>query len=271
VTLLNKTIKVMTFNLRKINEVDEVNIWHNRVERAARMILKHDMLVMGAQEAWPSMLKDLKPHLPDYTWLGDDEREDRRLGWRAPIFYKHKILEVVDQGIFWLSEEPEVYGSMGWDTVSPRVCVWVRFRFKEQTGQEFWHFNTHLDHKGIEARVRGISMIWQAIREKRKEADLPVVLTGDFNSRPTSDVIRFLHGEMELFGERAQLTDAFSILDAPAGRTAHGFRGGAEGNSIDYIFVSSEVRVQSVMVDREMIDGAYPSDHYPVKAEIRLP
>jgi endonuclease/exonuclease/phosphatase family metal-dependent hydrolase len=268
---MNKAITVMTFNLRKINEIDDENNWHHRVERAAQMIMKHDPLVMGAQEAWPSMLKDLKPHLPGYTWLGDDEREDGRLGWRAPIFYKYKMLEVVDQGIFWLSEEPGVYGSKSWDTVTPRVCTWVRFRFKEQPQQEFWHFNTHLDHKGIEARVRGISMIWKAIQANRLEADLPVVLTGDFNSRSTSDVIQFMHGEMELFGDRAQMTDAFSILNAPAGRTAHGFRGGEEGNSIDYIFVSPGVQVLSVMVDREMIDGAYPSDHYPVKVEIHLP
>jgi endonuclease/exonuclease/phosphatase family metal-dependent hydrolase len=92
---------------------------------------------------------------------------------------------------------------------------------------------------------------------------IPAVLTGDFNCGPESDVITIL--------DQSGFINAYSILSgksASVGQTFHGFNGGDTGEPIDYIFVTPEVQITSVQVDRSMYNGRYPSDHYPVTARV---
>jgi endonuclease/exonuclease/phosphatase family metal-dependent hydrolase len=263
-------LKVMTFNLRTIAPKDGDNIWANRVGRVAAAILQHRPLVFGTQEGHLSMLEDLGPHLPGYAWLGEG-REVGRSGEHCAVFYRKDELEATEQGQFWLSEQPSEPGSKGWDTMCPRICTWARFRFIQDPHRQFILFNTHLDHKGQEARRHGIVMVWQAIRKEREASGLPIIVTGDFNSQPQSEVVQFMRGQLELEGERMDMTDAYSVYPEPIGRTAHSFNGGKDGNPIDYIFTTSDITIQSVVIDREPYEGGFPSDHYPIIAEVSLP
>lgn len=263
-------ISVMTFNLRNCMARDGDNIWANRIERAARAIRDNDPLIVGTQEGYRVMLDDLDSRLSGYAWLGDG-REEGREGEHCAIFYRNEEVEVLDQGQFWLSEQPDQVGSKGWDAQCTRICTWAHFRSLREGKREFVVFNTHLDHRGQQAREQGIALIWRAIKEQRDTKRLPIILMGDFNVDPTNPVVQFLRGYAALGGESAQMTDAFSAMDGPVGATFHGFRGGVDGRPIDYIFVTPDVRVLQTKVDRRMIDGGYPSDHYPVTANLRLP
>jgi endonuclease/exonuclease/phosphatase family metal-dependent hydrolase len=263
-------LKVMTFNLRTIAVKDGDNIWANRVGRVAAAIKQHRPLVFGTQEGHLSMLQDLEPHLPGYAWLGEG-REVGRSGEHCAIFYRKDELEAVEQGQFWLSEQPDEPGSKGWDTMCPRICTWARFRHVQAPHRQFVFFNTHLDHKGQEARRRGIAMVWRAIRKERDASGLPILLSGDFNSQPQSEVVRFMRGQLTLEGETMAMTDAYSVYPEPIGRTSHPFSGDAEGNPIDYIFTTPDIVIRSVIIDRGQYEGGYPSDHYPVIAEVTLP
>jgi endonuclease/exonuclease/phosphatase family metal-dependent hydrolase len=98
-----------------------------------------------------------------------------------------------------------------------------------------------------------------------------MMLTGDFNAKPEINTIMFMRGQKVLSDERVEMTDAYSIMNGPINKTVHGFRGDIEGDPIDYIFVTPEVKVLRVKVEREQIKGGYPSDHYPVIAELQLP
>lgn len=246
---------IMTFNLRVDVPSDRENSWANRADKAAEIIEKHDPSIIGIQEGLSYMLSDIEVRLGSYQYLGQG-REVGNKGEFSAIFYKKDILNVVNQGQFWISEQPAVPGSKSWDSDFPRVCTWGHFQFNKYPEKEFFVYNTHLDHISQEAREQGVRMIWEVISTHNKN-DRPFFLTGDLNATPENSVITFLNSKQ-------QLVDAYSILEGDVGSTFHNFSGETDGQPIDYIFVSKEVQLHNTIVDRSKINGSFPSDHYPV-------
>ncbi|XID96102.1 endonuclease/exonuclease/phosphatase family protein [Paenibacillaceae bacterium WGS1546] len=265
-------MKVMSFNLRYDNPEDGADAWPNRAHRVADAVRKADPTLIGTQEGLLHMLEDLRDRLPGYAWLGEG-REGGVRGEHNAIFYKQAEFEALDSGQFWLSEDPSAPGSKGWDGYCPRICTWAHFRSLRCPGAEGLIYNTHLDFAGRIARERGAALIWRAMKAHVARTSLPAILTGDFNAYPDSAPIRFLRGETASDGERPNLRDAYTLLGPNAiGCTAHEFNGGVGGQPpIDYIFATPDVELVSVEIERGRFDGAYPSDHYPVVAVVRLP
>jgi endonuclease/exonuclease/phosphatase family metal-dependent hydrolase len=262
-------IRVMTFNLRTLlMKGDGDNFWTNRVEKAAAVIRANDPLLVGTQEGFASMLEEVAVHLPGYAWFGWGRDADQG-GETCSILYKPSELDLVESGRFWLSEEPEVPGSKSWDSALPRTCAWGKFRSRRQPERQLVMFNTHLDRRGKQARDQGIRLIWQKMQSMRKPG-CPMILTGDFNSYPQSDVVQFMRGQLAFDEHTVDMIDAYSVIAGSPGLTSHGFAGGEDGEPIDYIFVSPDVRVRQVAVDRRKVDEGYPSDHYPVFADVIL-
>ena len=265
----NLELKMMTFNLRVYVPQDGENSWPYRINKVARMITDHSPLVVGTQEGAHFMLKDIDSSLPDYRWTGQGRRGGMKDEFCA-IYYRHGELDIVDEGQFWLSETPEEQGSVSWNSNYPRICTWAHFRVKA-TDQAFIFYNTHLDHISQEARENGIQLIWERISKHYEEKNLPIILTGDFNSKPDNLVVQFLRGEKEIASSKAILKDAYSVLEGELGSTYHHeFSGEKTGEPIDYIFTTPNVEIIKTEVDRRMIDGGYPSDHYPVISTLRF-
>ena len=61
--------------------------------------------------------------------------------------------------------------------------------------------NTHLDHECAEARKLGLEQILAHLRAEKAFADVPVILSGDFNAEPDSE-------EMKPLRETAGLVNA---------------------------------------------------------------
>ena len=64
-----------------------------------------------------------------------------------------------------------------------------------------------------------------------------------------------------------------AILITGAGRTrcpGPGFSGKTKGEPIDYIFTSRDLVLREVRLHQEQISGGFPSDHYPVVAQVEL-
>jgi endonuclease/exonuclease/phosphatase family metal-dependent hydrolase len=259
---------VMTFNLRYPTPKDGPDYWPNRIGKAASVILENRPLVFGTQEGYHTMIVDLEPFLEQYAWIGNGRLGEHE-NEHCAIFYDKRELELSEHGQFWLSETPEQVASKSWDSMLPRICTWARFVHREN-GSSFYVYNTHLDHSGKEARVRGCRLIWERIRTQRKHNGIPAILMGDFNSVPSDWPIRFLRGETTDGDIVSDLTDAYSILPGNPGLTAHSFKGGHEGNPIDYIFTTPEFRILEAHVDRSQIGDGYPSDHYPIVARLQL-
>ncbi len=103
------------------------------------------------------------------------------------LYYRVDKYELVDSGTFWLSDTPDVKGSSFAEALYPRICTWAHLRDR-QTGFEYVHVNTHLDHLGgskggNELRGKQAEVLLEFVN---KLGDLPMVMTGDFNSNPAN-------------------------------------------------------------------------------------
>jgi len=257
-------LDVMTFNLRVNTPIDEGNAWPYRSHLAGRLIREAAPDIIGTQEGQGAMLADLDRELPDYSRIGEgrsgdacDPAEDEC----CAIYYRKDRLSLLNHGQFWLSESPETPGSISWDSSLPRIATWAIFRMNDEAGTRFGIFNTHFDHLGQQAREQSAILLLERIQQFRETAQLPVVLTGDFNAFPDNPAIVQLS---------ESLTNAYSILQEPVGQTFHEFLGGKSGEPIDYIFATPSVSVVATYIHDEQLEDAYPSDHYPIRAQIRL-
>lgn len=266
-----QAIRVMSFNIRLATTADGINYWPNRSHRVFDLIRYHDPVVVGLQEVLHRQLEDIDSALTNMSWIGVGREDGRREGEYSPIFYRKDLLEVEDEGVFWLSESPADTGSVGWDAALPRIATWARFRDID-SGDRFVFYNTHFDHRGRLAREASARLIMRRIRELQE--GLPIVLVGDFNASPFSTVYPTIT-EATYTGQLA-LRDARQISasppDGPEG-TCCGFDALAadDERQIDYIFTSPGVQCMYFATLTDQWEGRYPSDHRPVIADLVLP
>ncbi len=180
----------------------------------------------------------------------------RYIGESTAIMYRTDKYNLVDSGTFWLSETPDKV-SVGWDAQHHRTCTWVVLESK-LTGEQYAHINTHLDHKGPQARTNGLALVL----EFAESFDMPVILTGDFNFEKTDPLYtQLVSGKFRDTQELAQTT-----MD---GKTYHAYNGGEDGVPIDFICVNESIEsVKEYRIVRDTYNGMYLSDHYPIFADM---
>ncbi|MFM2214607.1 MAG: hypothetical protein RL427_1870 [Bacteroidota bacterium] len=255
-----QSLKAMTYNLRLDLDSDGENSWTNRKGFLESQIQFYEPDLFGVQEAKPNQVLDLATALPQYAYVGIG-REGVGKGESSNIYYKKEAFKLLQENTFWLSETPNEV-SKGWDAACHRVCTYALLQNKKNK-QQFWVFNTHLDHIGQLARTNGLKLILSKINSLNTQK-LPVLLMGDFNSEPTEERI------IEL---KKQMIDTREVsLDKPFGPsgTFNGFKFGEPVKTlIDYIFISKDrpFKVKKYAVLSDSKDLKYPSDHLPVYVE----
>jgi endonuclease/exonuclease/phosphatase family metal-dependent hydrolase len=175
-----ETLRVMSFNVRYPAKTDGPNVWENRRDLLIATIREKEPDVLGTQELFYEQGQHIIVALPEYTWFGVSRRgghEDEHMG----VFYKPARLRRLSSGNFWLSETPEVPGSMSWNVSLPRMVTWALFEIRSSQ-HRFYYFNTHFPHRkeDEEARLRCARLIAERIGQL--PAGVPVILTGDFTA-----------------------------------------------------------------------------------------
>lgn len=250
-------LKVMSFNIRFANPADGVNAWDNRREVTAAMLERTAPDLIGTQELLKVQGDFLVSRLKGYAWFGVGRRggdDDEHMG----IFYRTDRLRLLESGNFWLSDKPDEQGSMAWGADLPRLATWGLFETIHGK-RRFYAFNTHLPHRDQDegAREKGAALVLARI--EALAGDLPVVLTGDFNTVPGSPTYRTLS---------AHLRDAWTSAPKRVGpdKTFHGFTGNAV-KRIDWIFTRAFVAKRAETVT-DHHGEVRTSDHFPVLAEL---
>ncbi|MDU1892397.1 MAG: endonuclease/exonuclease/phosphatase family protein [Dysgonomonas sp.] len=260
-------LNVMTFNIRLDHAGDSLNNWQYRKDIAAEMIRNNNIDILGTQEVLPNQLNDLKERLPEYVGIGVGREDGKEKGEFCALFYKKDKFTEIESGNFWLSETPDVPGSKGWDASYLRVATWAILKEKT-TGKEFFAINTHLDNDGATARLEGGNLLLRKAEELGK--GLPVILTGDFNATPESDVIKNIIAPTK----ENHLSDSKDIAAKKSGTdwTFHDFGRLSleERPLLDYIFVSKQIKVSEYIVLEDMVNEVYTSDHKAVVAKITI-
>lgn len=254
-------VRVMTFNVRFACDCDGPNVWPARRDLFMRTVREANPDVIGTQELLKSQGDDIVRALPRYRWFGRD-RDGGHKGEHMGVFYRADRLRLIRSGDFWLSETPETPGKISWGANLPRMVTWGVFETTGRTKRRFLMADTHFAHRGAEdeeARDRSAALI--AERLPAIAPGLPIVLTGDLNTTPDSAAVKRL---------TAFLTDASRLArtpDAPSG-TFHDFTGTPEpGKWIDYILVK-RFRATAARVLTTHDGARYPSDHFPIVADL---
>lgn len=262
----------MTFNLRRGTAPDGRHRWRFRLPVAQRVLAEYRPDIVGTQEGLRHQLDELTEPFSEYARVGRPRLPGDE---HCAILYRNDRFRLLQHGDFWLSDTPDEPGSRNWGNYVPRMCTWARFQDRED-GRTFHFWNTHLDHFAPAARRKGAKLI-----RERLPRDEDVVLVGDFNALPSGAVYKYMTGGNghAVGNGGAEPTDGAGLVDAwrwarrasptrwPA--TFHNYTGRGLYR-IDYVFTNPGVAVEHAETVRLREAGRWPSDHFPVYAELGL-
>lgn len=219
---------------------------------------------------------------PEWRAYGGGRIDGADEGEFVPIIVREAEWEVVFHDLFWLNEKDERSSFKGWDGKYPRICTYVTLKHR-QTGNHINVFNTHLDHKGVQARSESALMIMDKMQALN---EWPLFLVGDMNAVPDDHSYSLLV---------LQYADAHTLVNSENRYGHHewtvtGFLGHFEADAkrIDYIFcpvyvrseweavceASSErpfdLRLKGYGLMHSKFGGAYMSDHRPLVADLQF-
>ena len=224
-----------------------------------------------------------------YWGVPTGSREDSRTIVYNPIFWKRSRYENYENGGFYLSETFDRW-SKCWGSMHARGATWGKLRSKEN-GSALIVLNTHLDHHSEWARIEGSKLITKQLSSFKVKENLPVVMTGDFNSRawtPADDnhheyPAPIIPNALPPAGDVYNIYIDYGFLDTyvEAGHTHnlnmntyhdyYGHRFPPVALRIDWILIwAGEHNLRTIHCDIAC-DTMTPnpsSDHYPVMAEI---
>ncbi|MGB5260816.1 MAG: endonuclease/exonuclease/phosphatase family protein [Gammaproteobacteria bacterium] len=271
--LVNATsIKVMTFNIRWQGHSNGV-FYDSGFDRRKPLVLdvlkNFDADVIGLQEASIEQRAAIASELTEFAMfpLPSDAGDES-------ILYRISRFDLEASGHEYLRREPEKPGT----NIGVRDFFWVHL-YDRLSDKRFYVANLHTDHRSSERgrQLDGV-LIGEWIRQ-RKFAD-PVILTGDFNGKPDQPRYLYLTGQRAYAGEDGStvsmpvpMLDTFTAANRLARHAgAVNASNGGENNSnrIDYIFVPRGSKVIDSRVIYKHVNGAYPSDHFPLFSEIEL-
>jgi endonuclease/exonuclease/phosphatase family metal-dependent hydrolase len=259
------TLDVMTFNIRFAH--GPPNSWEERRPVVKALLEKYSPDVMGTQEGVNRQLRDLQEDLPAYAWIGEG-RDGGDRGEYMAIFYRRDRFDALEHEHFWLSDTPGVAGSFTWGNRLPRMVTWVKLR--DRSAQcTFYVVNTHFDHEAQAAREKSADLLIE--RAKQFGRALPVILLGDFNSAAGANPVYARLTQEDAF---VDVWRALGKPEPPFG-TYHEFQGEARARElgfgrIDWILTRGAVEARSAEILTFAHGKQYPSDHFPVMAQLEL-
>lgn len=249
-------IKVMSYNIRLGIGNDGDNSWDIRKPATVALLEDKAPAVFGVQEAYDFQIAYIVENCPRYKSVGVGREDGVDKGEHMSVFYDQNLIELEDWGTYWLSETPDV-PSKGWDAMCYRTATWTLLKVKK-TGTKFYFVNTHLDHRGAEARKNGLALIVERIGAMNPKG-FPMVLTGDLNVRPDDPCLEDLDKIMKsarVYAEDSDDTASFNGW-------------GEAAEVIDYIYYTGfEKCTDFKVVNGTYADKPYVSDHYPVIATL---
>jgi endonuclease/exonuclease/phosphatase family metal-dependent hydrolase len=145
------------------------------------------------------------------------------------------------------------------------LVTWLKLKDKASE-RELFVANTHYDHIGAKARHESSKLILDKF--PKLAGDLPVILTGDFNTSPGSAPYKTLTGQ-EAAATWLLVDTRKASEKEPEGpdSTINGFTRIRPGAQIDFIFTRGlKTASHAILTDEK--DGRFPSDHLPVVAVV---
>lgn len=209
---------------------------------------------------WPQF-NFLDRYLPEHNRIGDDEY--RGVHWEYRPIYVRNNITILNCKTLSLSETPEEISKLSGSKFIRQATIAHLYHGES----EIYVVNTHLDFsKQVILDQMGVLIEVIAGLSSRS----PVILCGDFNSTNYDKPYRLVTSTAEFQEIGANFKDTADLVGSYS--TYHGFNRIKDDEYLDWIlFRGGNMSVGSpsraIEYSRENI---YPSDHYPVRAEIIL-
>lgn len=291
-------VNVGSYNIRFVRgDTGTPNDWDERKDDLVDEIRALGMDVFGLQEVCPEQAEYITNALPQYALVGEFREADRKSGEASPVCFRKDRFAVDKSGTFWLSETPEEPGVKGWGAACPRVCSWALLKDRA-SGAMLCFANAHTDHVSELARKEGMLLVIRRMSDFAPTGT-PIVFTGDHNCTEIEEPAKAVAGKLKnaLYAsetppkgpwrtytgwryeaneypclEAMKLTEAERNALVAGEEVRYDARYACGGPRIDYIYVSEGVRVKSYETRADVRRGTalYPSDHFPVVAEIEI-
>lgn len=253
-------LSIMSYNVYVVDD-----LIHSHEKRAPGVIANLKNAgpdVFCLQEANKDWMDRITAAMPDYAFVGRGRDKEETAGEYSPVFYKTDKYTLLSGGTFWFSDTPDT-PSRTWGSRYNRICSWAVLEEKE-SGFRFAVLNSHWDHLSVISRNRSAELLLQKAAQLAQ--GLPVVITGDFNCKTNTVAYKTLID--------GGFVDAMAVSpDTDDTGTFHGYyKLSTKGEKpIDHIlFLADRGCGSSYRVITDKIDGAYPSDHFPIIAQIEL-
>ncbi|MBL7179805.1 MAG: endonuclease/exonuclease/phosphatase family protein [Desulfobacterales bacterium] len=248
-------LSVLTLNLRFGLADDGPNGWQYRRKIFTTLLAKYHVDFIGFQEANDFQLDDLDNILTEYDFIG--KRSPSPFFWQNNIIFYSKTWSCIHQEHFFLSPTPMIPSRFR-KSLWPRQCTIGMFA---KNRRRLICANTHFDFD-VSVQIESAKLIME--RLSHLPPDVPVILMGDFNAPPSSPCYTIFTGKNQ---KSADLKRFFkNVFKKPFPGTHHGFTGNANGDHIDWILYRGRIAKKKYKVIRDIIDGIYPSDHFPLYA-----
>lgn len=288
----NYTVSIIELTVQPDDSLDDSPEARAAAFRALLDELQPD--VVGMQKVsgdWNETL-DTVVFNASYLGLGEARGSD---GETNPIYYRADKFDKLDSGTFWLSETPDVSGSMTEGANLPRICTWVTLRDRS-TGIEFTVLNTHLDnngdHEAAEGRAIRLQQMGYLVKGVQHLLGKPIFFPCNLNNRihnnkgnlfPIQKLIRGETSYTDTDGNEYSIALADARLNAketvPEDRIACKTKYFDESSEeydpayepVDFIFYdpvyAEALKYDSILYTK---DGVLISDHLPLVATFRI-
>ena len=292
----NAVIKLMSLNLKYDDEDDQGTDNDARIRqyRLKALVEKYDPDVIGTQEFdafWESAMPTLfGEDYEIYFEYRDHRNPPKGSNEASAILWKKDKFELLEQGYFWLSENPNSTVP-GFGQYYPRICNWVRLKDK-QSGKivriASTHFGIYKDDDGNPDTypVEVIRKLFE--KECEKAGDEPYLFMGDFNigyqDSPPDERYNVLTTTNKFYDLRPAAEAAARKGQCELGDIRTGTNGAYNKNNngtrvIDYIFAGNNAPIEiqkfgycydRIAVPERGISKGPFSDHYAVYAEVKI-
>jgi endonuclease/exonuclease/phosphatase family metal-dependent hydrolase len=262
-------LRVMTFNVRGAFHEDGINNWANRRDLNVATILKYAPDIIGFQEAQSGNLEAYEVALTDYaSKLGLISIRQEENYHRVPIYWKRDRFTKLDSGGFYLSLTPAEW-SLSWGSSLVRAVTWVKLR-ESNSDFVFVVLTTHFPHEP-EADLARDESARLVVRQLAQVCppDAPQIVMADFNALPGS-------AAYQVFSADGYSDTCNAAPEWGETSTFHGFQGAAfphSGFRIDWILTKTgarQITTKHHLVVTDAEPPLYPSDHYPVLADLEI-
>jgi endonuclease/exonuclease/phosphatase family metal-dependent hydrolase len=270
----NQKLRVMTYNMlynKKSAEalLPEKHQWNARKPRLLEYLFFAMADIIGSQELQEDQIQEVMSALENnYAYYGIKTRLNEGRSDTNAIFFNPKRLELIESKT--ISYE---------NRVGDNAFTYCRFKDKV-TNKSFYVMNTKLTWGNTERRLAEASQLTEFANSL--PSDEPILVIGDFNLFPFTEhknnlffdgiFIEKVLTEYNLedarnksifgyFGPLCSITNSKKNLAPFVGPELIGF-------ILDHILVNDRVEVFSHGIDVARVNREFPSDHFPVIADV---